>query len=315
MSHTVKVKVENLTKIFGRNPHSILPKLKNGVSKAKILQDSGHTVGIYDVSFEVLEGEVFVIMGLSGSGKSTLIRCLNLLNKPTEGKIWVDKEDIVQYDHKKLKEYRQSRATMVFQHFGLFTHKTVLNNVVYGLEIKGMPLSERMEIAQTTLDGVGLQGWGDKYPSQLSGGMQQRVGLARAFATDADILLMDEPFSALDPLIRTRLQDELLELQRRLRKTIIFVSHDLDEAMKLGTHIAIMEGGRIVQYGEPEAIVLKPASDYVKDFVAHMNPLSVLTGASLMRPVAALSRRGREILLDRAQGAVLTLDGDGTPIR
>src|SRR5680860_516185 len=187
MSNAVKVKVENLTKIFGRTPRSVLPQLKKGVSKVKILQETGHTVGIYNVSFEVLEGEIFVIMGLSGSGKSTLIRCLNLLNNPTYGNIWVDKEDIVQYDHKELKKYRQSKAAMVFQHFGLFTHKTILDNVVYGLEIKGLPLSERMEIAQTTLESVGLQGWGDKYPNELSGGMQQRVGLTRALATNPDI--------------------------------------------------------------------------------------------------------------------------------
>jgi len=290
MSHTVKVKVENLTKIFGRNPHSILPKLKNGVSKAKILQDSGHTVGIYDVSFEVLEGEVFVIMGLSGSGKSTLIRCLNLLNKPTEGKIWVDKEDIVQYDHKKLKEYRQSRATMVFQHFGLFTHKTVLNNVVYGLEIKGMPLSERMEIAQTTLDGVGLQGWGDKYPSQLSGGMQQRVGLARALATNPDILLMDEPFSALDPLIKREMQQELLDIQSKLKKTIIFITHDINEAFKLGDRVAIMKDGIIEQIGTPDEILAAPKNDYIKKFVQDIDRSRVLQAKNIMfKPSALIS--------------------------
>ena len=290
MSHAVKVKVENLTKIFGRTPRSILPQLKKGVSKAKILQDSGHTVGIYDVNFEVLEGEIFVIMGLSGSGKSTLIRCLNLLNKPTEGKIWFNNEDIVQYDHKKLREYRQSRTAMVFQHFGLFTHKTVINNVVYGLEIKGMPLSERMEIAQTTLESVGLQGWGDKYPSQLSGGMQQRVGLARALATNPDVLLMDEPFSALDPLIKREMQQELLDIQSKLKKTIIFITHDINEAFKLGDRVAIMKDGIIEQIGTPDEILAAPKNDYIKKFVQDIDRSRVLQAKNIMfKPSALIS--------------------------
>ncbi|HZK85606.1 MAG TPA: glycine betaine/L-proline ABC transporter ATP-binding protein [Desulfosporosinus sp.] len=290
MSHAVKVKVENLTKIFGRTPRSILPQLKKGVSKAKILQDSGHTVGIYDVSFEVLEGEIFVIMGLSGSGKSTLIRCLNLLNKPTEGKVWVDNENIVQFDHKKLREYRQSRTAMVFQHFGLFTHKTVLNNVVYGLEIKGMPLSERMEIAQATLESVGLEGWGDKYPSQLSGGMQQRVGLARALATNPDILLMDEPFSALDPLIKREMQQELLDIQSKLKKTIIFITHDINEAFKLGDRVAIMKDGIIEQIGTPDEILAAPKNDYIKKFVQDIDRSRVLQAKNIMfKPSALIS--------------------------
>ncbi|KUO73001.1 MAG: ABC transporter ATP-binding protein [Desulfosporosinus sp. BRH_c37] len=290
MSNAVKVKVENLTKIFGRNPHSILTQLKNGASKAKILQDSGHTVGIYDVSFEVLEGEIFVIMGLSGSGKSTLIRCLNLLNKPTEGKIWIHDEDIVQYDHKKLMEYRQSRAAMVFQHFGLFTHKTVLNNVVYGLEIKGMPVLERTEIAQATLESVGLQGWGDKFPSQLSGGMQQRVGLARALATNPDILLMDEPFSALDPLIKREMQQELLDIQSKLKKTIIFITHDINEAFKLGDRVAIMKDGIIEQIGTPDEILAAPKNDYIKRFVQDIDRSRILQAKNIMfKPSALIS--------------------------
>jgi len=290
MSNAVKVKVENLTKIFGRTPRSVLPQLKKGVSKEKILRETGHTVGIYNVSFEVLEGEIFVIMGLSGSGKSTLIRCLNLLNKPTDGQIWVDNEDIVQYDHKKLKEFRQSKAAMVFQHFGLFTHKTIIDNVVYGLEIKGLPLSERMEIAQTTLESVGLKGWGEKYPNELSGGMQQRVGLARALATNPDILLMDEPFSALDPLIKREMQQELLDIQSKLKKTIIFITHDINEAFKLGDRVAIMKDGIIEQIGTPDDILAAPKNDYIQKFVQDIDRSRVLQAKNIMfKPSALIS--------------------------
>lgn len=288
MSNAVKVKVENLTKVFGRTPRSILPQLKNGVSKEKILQETGHTVGIYDVSFEVLEGEIFVIMGLSGSGKSTLIRCLNLLNKPTNGKIWFNNEDIVQYDHHKLRTYRQSRVAMVFQHFGLFTHKTVLDNVAYGLEIKGLPLSERVKNARTTLESVGLQGWEDKYPKELSGGMQQRVGLARALATNPDILLMDEPFSALDPLIKREMQQELLDIQSRLKKTIIFITHDINEAFKLGDRVAIMKDGVIEQMGTPDEILAAPKNDYIKNFVRDIDRSRILQAKNIMFKPSAL---------------------------
>jgi glycine betaine/proline transport system ATP-binding protein len=256
-------------------------------------------------------------MGLSGSGKSTLLRCINGLNKATRGEVLVDDPngpiDVTRCDLATLRRLRTRRIAMVFQQFALFPWRTVAENVGFGLELRGMAKAERDRVVLDKLKLVGLEQWRDKHAHELSGGMQQRVGLARAFATDADILLMDEPFSALDPLIRTRLQDELLELQRSLRKTIIFVSHDLDEAMKLGNHIAIMESGRIVQYGEPEDIVLNPASTYVADFVAHMNPLNVLTGASLMTPVAAIARRGAEVLLDREQRVVLMLGADGSP--
>ena len=288
MSNPVKVKVENLSKIFGRAPRSILSQLDRGVSKEKILQESGHTVGIYNVSFEVLEGEIFVIMGLSGSGKSTLIRCLNLLNKPTEGKIWVDNEDVVQYDHRKLRDYRQSKVAMVFQHFGLFTHRTILDNVVYGLEIKGLPLSERLEIARTTLESVGLQGWEDKYPKELSGGMQQRVGLARALATNPDILLMDEPFSALDPLIKREMQQELLDIQSRLKKTIIFITHDINEAFKLGDRVAIMKDGVFEQIGTPDEILAAPKNDYIKNFVRDIDRSRILQAKNIMFKPSAL---------------------------
>jgi len=288
MSNAIKLEVENLTKIFGRNPRSVLTLLKKGTPKEKILEETGHTVGIYDVSFEVLEGEIFVIMGLSGSGKSTLIRCLNLLNKPTNGQIRVDGEDIVKYDNKRLKEYRQSRAAMVFQHFGLFTHKTVIDNVAYGLEIKGVPLAERLEIARKTLESVGLHGWDDKYPKELSGGMQQRVGLARALATNPDILLMDEPFSALDPLIKREMQQELLDIQSRLKKTLIFITHDINEAFKLGDRVAIMKDGVIEQMGTADEILAAPKNDYIKNFVRDIDRSRILQAKNIMFKPSAL---------------------------
>ena len=265
------------------------------------------------------EGEICVLMGLSGSGKSTLLRCVNRLNKATRGEILVDDEngpvDVTRCDPATLQRLRTHRIAMVFQQFALLPWRTVAENVGFGLELRGMAKAERDQVVAEKLKLVGLEQWRDKYAHELSGGMQQRVGLARAFATDADILLMDEPFSALDPLIRARLQDELLDLQRKLKKTIIFVSHDLDEAMKLGSHISIMEAGRIVQYGEPEDIVLNPSNDYVADFVAHMNPLNVLTGTSLMTPVASIARYDDRILLDRNQRVLMALGADGAPAR
>jgi glycine betaine/proline transport system ATP-binding protein len=288
MMMTIKVKVENLTKIFGKNPKGVLPKVKQDFSKDEILAETGHTVGVYNVSFEVNEGEIFVIMGLSGSGKSTLIRCLNLLNKPTEGKIFVDGENIVDYDKDKLRIFRQDKVAMVFQHFGLFTHRTVIDNVVYGLEIKGIDTKERYEIAKKTLESVGLSGWEDKYPNELSGGMQQRVGLARALANDPDILLMDEPFSALDPLIKREMQQELLEIQSRLKKTIIFITHDINEAFKLGERVAIMKDGIIEQIGTPEEILATPKNEYIKNFVRDIDRTKVLQAKNVMFMPSAL---------------------------
>jgi glycine betaine/proline transport system ATP-binding protein len=245
------------------------------------------------------------------------LRCVNGLNKATRGEVLVDDAngpvDVTRCDPATLRRLRTRRIAMVFQQFALLPWRTVAENVGFGLELRGMAKAERDRVVAEKLKLVGLDQWQGKYAHELSGGMQQRVGLARAFATDADILLMDEPFSALDPLIRARLQDELLDLQRSLKKTIIFVSHDLDEAMKLGSHIAIMEAGRIVQYGEPEDIVLNPSNDYVADFVAHMNPLNVLTGTSLMTPVASVARRDGQIVLDRNQRVMMTLGADGAP--
>ncbi|KAF1085092.1 Glycine betaine transport ATP-binding protein OpuAA [Sporotomaculum syntrophicum] len=287
---TVKLQVEGLTKIFGHNPRAMLEKIEQGLTKETILKEFGHTVGINQVSFMVNEGEIFVIMGLSGSGKSTLIRCLNLLNRPTAGKIKVDGEDIVKYDGKKLKAYRQHKVAMVFQHFGLFTHRKVIDNVAYGLEIRRVSPTKRREMAQKAIDIVGLNGWEEMYPNELSGGMQQRVGLARALATDPEILLMDEPFSALDPLIRREMQQELLDIQARLKKTIIFISHDINEAFKLGDRVAIMKDGVIEQLGTPEEILAQPKNNYIKTFVQDIDRSKILQAKNIMvRPNALVS--------------------------
>lgn len=296
------VEFKNVDIIFGKKPEQALPLLDAGETRDSIQEKTGNILGVADASIKIAEGEICVLMGLSGSGKSTLLRAVNGLNKVTRGNVWINdgqrRVDVTSCDAATLRELRMHKVAMVFQQFALLPWRTVHENVVFGLELQGMAKGLRDEIVAEKLAMVGLDRWKDKYGHELSGGMQQRVGLARAFATDADILLMDEPFSALDPLIRDHLQDELLELQRKLKKTIIFVSHDLDEALKIGTHIAIMEGGRIVQYGEPEEIVLKPANEYVAEFVAHMNPINVLRGESLMTPLGRLRREGEEFILD-----------------
>ena len=305
--------------VFGDEPEEALALLDDGAERAEILEKTGQVIGVAGADLAIDQGEICVLMGLSGSGKSTLLRSVNALNKATRGRVLINDNgtevDVGECDARTLRLLRTRRIAMVFQQFALFPWRTVEENVGFGLEIRGMKRSQRREVIAKTLKTVGLDQWGDKYTHELSGGMQQRVGLARAFATDADILLMDEPFSALDPLIRARLQDELLELQKKFRKTIIFVSHDLDEAMKLGNRIAIMEEGRIVQEGAPEAIVLKPANAYVADFVAHMNPLNVLRGASLMTPLSALERRGEGVILDPANPIHLLLDAGARPIQ
>lgn len=278
-----KIKVENVSKVFGPHPRQVLKKVEAGKSKDEILKETGHTVGVNRVSFDVEEGEIFVIMGLSGSGKSTLIRCLNLLNRPTAGNIYVDEENIVKYNSQQLKKFRQQKIAMVFQHFGLFTHRTVQKNVEYGLEIRGVSAEKRSEIARKTLETVGLGGWEDKFPGELSGGMQQRVGLARALANDPDILLMDEPFSALDPLIRREMQLELLDIQSRLKKTIVFITHDVNEAFKIGDRVAVMKDGKIEQIGTPEEILASPSSDYIKEFVQDIDRSKVLQAKHIMR--------------------------------
>jgi glycine betaine/proline transport system ATP-binding protein len=310
-----EVAFRNVDVVFGANPQTALGLLDKGETRETILEQTGHVVGVADATIAIEPGEICVLMGLSGSGKSTLLRCVNGLNRATRGAVLVDDPsgpvDVASCDPASLRRLRTHRIAMVFQQFALLPWRNVRENVGFGLELRGMGRTEREQVVEDKLKLVNLEQWGDKFAHELSGGMQQRVGLARAFATDADILLMDEPFSALDPLIRARLQDELLDLQRSLQKTIVFVSHDLDEAMKLGSHIAIMESGRVVQYGQPEEIVLAPASAYVADFVAHMNPLNVLRGASLMTPLDALARRGDDVLLDSV--TMTTLDAKGRP--
>ena len=280
----IRISVHNLWKLFGKDDKALLQEdWVKTASKAEIQEKTGHIVAIKDVSLEVAVGSVFVVMGLSGSGKSTLVRALNRLIEPSEGMIEVDGEDILQYDNDQIIEFRRKKMGMVFQHYGLLPHKHVIDNVAYGLEVQGMPESERHEIASEILDKVGLSNWEYSYPYQLSGGMQQRVGIARALALDPEILLMDEPFSGLDPLIRREMQDELIALQAQVQKTIVFITHDLDESLKLGDYIAIMRDGEIIQQGTAEEIVIKPADDYVKEFVRDISKTKVLDVGSIMR--------------------------------
>ncbi|WP_330948566.1 quaternary amine ABC transporter ATP-binding protein [Virgibacillus sp. MG-45] len=289
---STKVRLEHVSKIFGPKPKSIIPLIKQGKTKEEILTETDHTVGVYDVSLDIKKGEVFVIMGLSGSGKSTLIRCFNLLNKPTDGSIYIDDADIVTANKSQLKKMRQEKIAMVFQHFGLFSHRTILGNVEYGLEVKNVSKEERQQIALKNIEIVGLKGYEDKYPDELSGGMQQRVGLARALANDPDILLMDEPFSALDPLIRREMQLELLDIQERLQKTIIFITHDVNEAFKLGDRVAVMKDGRVVQVGTPEEIIEQPANQYISEFIKDIDRSKVFQAEHIMiKPNALVSMK------------------------
>lgn len=279
-----KVKVEHLTKIFGKKQQQALAMIKENRDKNEIVEQTGATVGVYDASFEVEEGEIFVIMGLSGSGKSTMIRLLNRLIDPTSGEIYIDGENIAQMDKEALREVRRHKINMVFQNFGLFPHRTILENTEYGLEVRGVPKAERQALAEQALDNSGLLTFKDQYPNQLSGGMQQRVGLARALANDPEILLMDEAFSALDPLIRREMQDELLDLQANVQKTIIFITHDLNEALRIGDRIALMKDGQIMQIGTGEEILTHPANQYVRDFVEDVDRSKVLTAQNIMVP-------------------------------
>lgn len=279
-----KVKVNHLTKIFGKKTKPALEMIRANKSKTEILEKTGATVGVYDVNFEVEEGEIFVIMGLSGSGKSTLIRLLNRLIEPTSGNIYIDGQDISSLDKEGLREVRRNKMSMVFQNFGLFPHRTILENTEYGLEIRGVPKEERQAKAEKALKNSSLIAFKDQLPSQLSGGMQQRVGLARALANDPEILLMDEAFSALDPLIRREMQDELLDLQENVKKTIIFITHDLNEALRIGDRIALMKDGQIMQIGTGEEILTNPANEYVRTFVEDVDRSKVLTAQNIMVP-------------------------------
>ncbi len=281
-----KIVVKNLFKIFGKHPEKAIKALKDGKSKEEILADYKQVVGVQDASFTVHKKEIFVLMGLSGSGKSTLQRLINRLHEPTSGEIIIDGQDITKLSQKELREFRRKHfCGMVFQNFAILPHRTVLGNVEFGLELQGVDKEKRQKKAMEVIEQVGLKGNEESYPDQLSGGMQQRVGLARGLTVDADIMIMDEAFSALDPLIRTQMQDELLELQDKLQKTILFVTHDLDEAFRLGDRIAIMKDGRIIQIGTAEEIVSKPANDYVRAFVENMDRAAVLTAGSVMQPV------------------------------
>lgn len=280
----VKVQVKHLTKVFGKKSQVALKMTQEQKPKTEILKKTGATVGVYDANFDVNEGEIFVIMGLSGSGKSTLIRLINRLIEPTSGDIYIDGKDIAKMDKEELREVRRHKMSMVFQNFGLFPHRTILENTEFGLEVRGIPKEERTKRAEKALENSGLISFKDQYPGQLSGGMQQRVGLARALANDPEILLMDEAFSALDPLIRREMQDELIDLQATVQKTIIFITHDLNEALRIGDRIALMKDGQIMQIGTGEEILTNPANEYVREFVEDVDRSKVLTASNIMVP-------------------------------
>ncbi len=303
--------------VFGDNPEEALPLMDAGKTRSEIQEATGQVLGVHDCSLDVAEGEILVLMGLSGSGKSTLLRAVNALNPVVRGNVQVrdgrSLKDVTNADPRTLRRLRLSTVAMVFQQFGLLPWRSVRENVGLGLELGGMPASERREKVDRQLELVGLSDWAERRVGELSGGMQQRVGLARAFVTDAPILLMDEPFSALDPLIRARLQDELLDLQRSLKRTIIFVSHDLDEAFKLGDRIAIMEGGRIIQCGTPREIFSNPANTYVADFVAHMNPLGVLRARDVMTDAKQVSDSAHSVDADMKIRALMDYFDESIP--
>ncbi|MER1956212.1 MAG: glycine betaine/L-proline ABC transporter ATP-binding protein [Solibacillus sp.] len=309
-----KLKIEGVTKVFGKNTSQALKMVGNGKSKEEILKETQATVGVYDVSFSVEEGEIFVIMGLSGSGKSTLIRLLNRLIQPTTGNIFIDGENITKMNKKGLQSVRREKMSMVFQNFALFPHRTILKNAEYGLEVRGISKEERRLKAEKALQNAGLLSYKDQYPSQLSGGMQQRVGLARALANNTEIILMDEAFSALDPLIRKEMQDELLELQASLQKTIVFITHDLNEALRIGDRIVIMKDGKIMQIGTGEEILTNPANEYVRTFLEDVDRSKVITAEhAMIRPITIqVDHEGPKVALQRMReekvSVLLTLD-------
>ena len=278
-----KIEINNIYKIFGNKPDSIMPMVQDGATKEEVLEQTGHTVGLDNVSLNIEEGETFVCMGLSGSGKSTLIRHLNRLIDPTAGEILIDDENVMSFNPEQLIDFRRHKMSMVFQRFGLFPHKTVMQNVGYGLEMQGKLEDERDKVAMEKIEAVGLNGFENQFPNQLCGGMQQRVGLARALATNSDIMLMDEAFSALDPLIRSDMQKQLMNLQSELKKTIVFITHDLDESLRLGDHIGILNAGKLVQVGTPVDIIMNPADDYVKAFVKDVNRAKVIKAKIIMK--------------------------------
>ncbi|MGO4941584.1 quaternary amine ABC transporter ATP-binding protein [Ruoffia tabacinasalis] len=311
-----KLRVENLTKIFGDNEKEALDLMNQGKTKEEILAATGATLGVNQATFDVKAGEIFVIMGLSGSGKSTLVRMLNRLIEPTNGNVYIDEANVSQMNKNDLRDIRRKKISMVFQNFGLFPHRTILENTEYGLEVQGVPKAERQEKAEQALDNAGLLPYKDQFPDQLSGGMQQRVGLARALANDPDILLMDEAFSALDPLIRRDMQDELIEMQKTLNKTIIFITHDLNESLRLGNRIAIMKDGEVVQVGTGEEILSNPANDYVKRFVEDIDRTKVYTAQHIMEEPTAVTTQletpseALRIMVDEGMSNILVVDKD-----
>ena len=297
-----KLICNNVWKIFGNNPKRVLKNHDQSKSRAEIQAETGHVVAVKDVSFEVKKGECFVVMGLSGSGKSTLVRCISRLIEPTGGQVIINGEDVTMMDKKELRNLRRHKMAMVFQHFGLFPHRRVIDNISYGLEVRGVGKLDRIDKAMEILKLVGLEGWDQMYPRELSGGMQQRVGLARAMAVDPEILIFDEPFSALDPLIRREMQDELLELQSKLQKTLVFITHDFLEAIKMGDNIAIMKDGQISQVGTPEEIVANPVDKYVSDFTEDVPRYKVLSAGKVMRDTKQKTiPKGHTPILDNAK--------------
>lgn len=294
-NNEVILSAESVTKIYGSSRGAAEKIMRNGGGKSEVYKKTGATVALWDVNFQVHKGEIFTIMGLSGSGKSTILRCFNRLLSPTSGCVSYRDKNIGEMDKAELLELRRNKVSMVFQHFGLFTHRTVLNNVAYGLEVRNMPKSERVDAAMQLIDMVGLNGWEDKPIASLSGGMKQRVGIARALANDPEVLLMDEPFSALDPLVRRDMQFELLSIQRKLEKTILFITHDVDEAFKLGDRVAIMRDGKIIQIGTPDLISTEPADDYVKEFVRGADRKQILTARHVMRNPPCLMKQKADL--------------------
>jgi len=315
MPEAPKIICKNVWKIFGTYPNRILENLDRSLSRAEVQSQTGHVIGVNDVSFDIKKGETFVVMGLSGSGKSTLVRCISRLIEPTAGEIVVDGENIMTYNKDQLIELRRFRMSMVFQHFGLFPHRKVIDNISFGLEIRGMDKKVRKAKAMEVLEKVGLHGWADHYPRELSGGMQQRVGLARAMAVDPEILMFDEPFSALDPLIRREMQDELLNIQAEVQKTMMFITHDFLEAIKMGDRIAIMKDGVVVQIGTPEEIVTDPVDSYVREFTEDVPRYKVLSVGKIMRDASdavfknAPERVNAHVKLDSLIDIVTQCDG------
>ena len=280
------IEIKNVWKIFGNNSEEALNAIQNQrISKQEALEKYNSVIGVSDVSFNVKKGEIFCVMGLSGSGKSTLVRHINRLLEPTSGQILINNEDVMKFDSKSLQDLRNKKIGMVFQNFALMPHRSVLDNIAMPLEIRGISKNDRLDAANKILDIVELQGWGNKFAHELSGGMQQRVGLARALAADPDFLLMDEPFSALDPLIRRQLQAEFIKLSKQMKKSTVFITHDLDEAVRVGHRIAIMRDGKVIQIGTPEEIVMKPVDNYVADFVKGISRLKIVQAKSIMQPI------------------------------